>query len=289
MAAGYEVPCMWAGVEFWAVSMSGSANRRWAVYTAAYREGAEQEDLGRDARTEMYQTTLDRETFQKLEKAVNAKQVRLWQHPIFGSFNARVRITQYAKTSKSRISATIEVQEYKAQDIEIVSASPDQKAAQAEARWNDLKDAVDAVENAPDGVTSAMTDADTAWSDVYNQTQSAELGNAEWQDVDRSLEQFRTKNTELTNNLREVEDQPETWNAIDLGLRASADLEDFVESTRAEPQVRRVLKLTADTDVYSLAYAIWGHGQFVDDIIDQNNILDPFFIELGTELELPPP
>ena len=129
MSAGHEVKASWGGVSFWVSAIQGSRPRRIAKYTGAFRDGATTEDMGRNPRVEVFTVYLDRDTFIKLENAVDTKKVQLFTHPIFGSFNARLNILNYSKGPKSLLQVSIEVTEEKAQALsaDYSDSSPDKQ------------------------------------------------------------------------------------------------------------------------------------------------------------------
>lgn len=288
MMADYEPNASWAGVTFWVTDLSGSAQRRWAVYEGAYRDGGESDDLGRKPRQETYQASLTVQDFIKLEKAVNAREVHLFHHLFLGKFNARLRILTYAKSVKSRIRCAIEVLEYRGQDTAVITPSANQKGAQAAALWSDAYNAIQNMETPVEDVNTSFDDAAESWSALYEVIQLADAGQATWEDVDRARSAFSTAANVLIEQLQAVEDSPEAWNAIDATLRAQAEILEFADVTLAEPAYQPALRLTATTDLYTLCWNIWGHGDYVDQIFATNNLLDPFMIPEGTELKMPP-
>ncbi len=281
----------WAGISFEVVTVSGGAPRRIASYEGTYREGAVNVDLGRQPRIEVHRAKLTKDDYLKLEKAVNAKRPRLFTHPVFGvSYLARLNLPSYNWANKSHGEIDIQVIEEGAQALSITSPSADQRASQTSALWDDVQEAIDAIETTPDSVSDASDDLSESWTDLHQKTHLAEQGEATWADVDRSLNAFSDLADTLIEQLRELDEETSSWNAVDGLIRAYDATVQFVDSTRAVPEHRAKIKIDGDTDIYTWAFHTWGHGDYVDTILAYNDevIIDPWMITAGMELEIPP-
>jgi hypothetical protein len=196
-------------------------------------------------------------------------------------------MTNYSRGSKQLISATLQIIEEKAQPISLQYASADQQKSKAKALWDDASAATGDLPDPDTDFTVANDDMTDKWDDLYEVTGAASEGADDWTAVDRAVSAFETSSDTVMNKLRDNVSDPESWTASDLIMRARSAILDFVETTRAPPINRAPMKINTTTDLYSLCGSVFGDYENVQDILDENNILDPFMLEAGTEILIP--
>jgi prophage DNA circulation protein len=86
------VKASYAGISFWAESVSGRAPRRVIEHQSFGRTGSDTEDTGAPSRRDTISARMDYDSYIDLYKAVHGGKPRLFTHPIFGSWQARASI-----------------------------------------------------------------------------------------------------------------------------------------------------------------------------------------------------
>jgi prophage DNA circulation protein len=280
----------WRGVSFNVQKIADSFPRRWVEHEYPYVDGSDTEDMGRRARdTQITAVFLGPDYLDGLSdliKEVGKGKAGTFQHPLLGTYKARLSIERIEHDDTFRDGCMLELQvkeEGTAGDIEelestyFLEAEATSAIDAAESAMDDVLDALeeigDAVDTVQDAIDSAREFVEEATAAVTKAVQSL---NKTIRKVDKAIKSAKRltdlDSYNLVKELRQVD-----RNVQKLGKRVLGDK--WPMKTR---------EVAADTSATALVMDWYGDASRADEIAELNNatVRNPFYIPKGTVLQV---
>lgn len=277
------------GFKFWAQSITGPDSRRIVKHPSWGRTGLSTEDTGSDGRHERIVATLTEAEYATLRTLVHTAKVHQFSGA-FGSFSARGNITSRERfEDDEKVRVELEFIEDTSQPLlsPFDDESPDSKKNAAQTNFDDTNEEMSST---PGDTTSQVIYAEysNAWTDYDNAITGYDEGNRDWQDVEGTLGELKEKGWAVIDNLRNFDSLQEgAYRVNSLIIRTLNKAHEYVKSIREQGISWFILEIKAPQDVYGLCLDVYGDTKFAEQIISRNSLLDPFYIDIGTQLEMP--
>jgi prophage DNA circulation protein len=279
--------------KFWALSASGPDGRRIIKHQGWGRNGPSTEDTGSDGRHERITAELTEDEYLDLRTLCHKAEVKVFNHPLLGSWRARVNIPNRSVdfSNVDRIQVELEFIE----DTDQPPASPydDETPAAKISRARSLYDDVADIMTASDspGNTDTATNwatFQTSWSAFDAQADFWDDAESDWQDVEKALDQVKTDAVALVEDLQAFTTFQEGASEVTSNLmRCLHTSHEYIDAIKQQGKQWYAVQANALTDLYTICLQVYGHTDNVDQILSRNNILDSFYIDVGTTLEFP--
>jgi hypothetical protein len=288
-----RVQASFAGVEFWALSSTGPDGRRIVKHQGWGRVGASTEDTGSDGRHERITAQLTKTEYDSLRKLCHEAKVRQFQHPLLGSWRARINIP--TRTVDGSNTDLIDTELEFIEDTDQPPASPyddetpQAKKTQAKSLYDDSADTMGGTPGDSD-TQILWTEYAAAWALFDEQTENYDDTQSSWQDVEKALDACKVAGWAVIDNLGAFTTYQEGASEVCSQIaRTLAIAHDYIWSIRQMGVQWFNVQVDSPTDVFTLCLDLYDNCDNADAIIDRNDVLDSFYLPVGTVLECPVP
>jgi len=280
------------GVEFLVTSFQTRRGRRVAEYATPGATGSSVEDLGRNAVRDTVSAPLDPETFAKLTEAADKGKISTFGHPLLGSYEALIGDISGDSEGNTvnTIQVSIEFIEASAQPILLgVTISRDSAKQSADASFGTFGDLFDGIDltltvfDDLEGFVDSFKDAYNATSDFFESTTQA------FQDLSRAAQDVVSFGQSVIDEVRNVADTigDIANEMIDTTLAVVDGVRTVVDTVAAEVEQVYTFTTMVASDLPSILQRRFIDPLRLEEILDANGLIDPFFIPAGVALDLP--
>jgi prophage DNA circulation protein len=279
------------GVEFDVQKTTDSLMRRWSEHTYPFKDGADIDDMGREARpTKLTAVFIGQDASERLGKlvlVVDRGETATFQHPLFGSWQAKMRIPSIDAVHSFRDGYVVELEvkeDGTATELPTIF-SIDTMEDTISGNLEEVSAAVSAVQAAGaawDAAVSAVNDAIDAVNDLVNKAKSyaAKVEQA----VNKVRSTIQKAQRALNNAITSATKIFAVTNAL---MKTGASCLKLARSvTSSAPSMHeRVIKAASSTAL--LAQDLYGDGSRRTEIESANNVRNPAMISSGEKLSAP--
>ncbi len=265
------------GVSFEVLNTSDTIERRVVDAEIPYRNGGEQDDLGRRSRPTTIRAVLHGPDYLArlgaLQNAVDDDEPALFRHPLLGSWNARVvrLVVDHDSSTRDQCAVTMELRE-DGLDAELPDLFSVEAAAEAlTARATAVTDAAAEESISSTALSTAVDDAGDFVDDLESQTT----------DLTTRFEQLRDRANAAIADIEATIDDVTSFETIDQLRRMVLDAKQIKD--RAEALLPRVVERTtaAQTSLASLIGELYGDPTRAAAVEGLNRLTNPFAIPAG--------
>jgi len=282
-------------VKFWATRATPqSTPRRVVQYTGIGITGAVTEDLGRNARTEILNATVDETVYLDLDGIKNAGKVVTIVHPLFGVFEGRLVDVTYDAGPNDMVDIVCTVVEHgDPTDFFIIKVGTTASKKQSvDAVFADLD--LDELGDFPtsSGLPSAGAGLSNGYSNFSSVMSAVSAGDGLWADVSAAYSELAEAGNTLIEAVDAFEDATqEMIDMVDTTYELIDVARDYVDAM--EKQVADVwqnLRIDTPLSLAEIALELVGDAseETIDLILDRNpTLIDICAVPIGVTLSIP--
>ena len=278
-------------VEFEVEKTSDSLMRRWSEHTYPFKDGADIDDMGREARptklTAIFVGEDASERLGKLMLVIDKGETATFQHPLFGSWQAKARLPSIECIHSFRDGYRVEIEvkeDGTATELPTIF-SIDSLTDSVDAEVSTLQSALDAVEAAGDAWDAAVEAVDDAIDAVNDLVSKAKSYAAK---VEQAVNKVRSTIQRAQRSLNKAIASPtkifDVTNSLMRTGAACLKLGRSVTSS-APRMVKNTVKAASSTAL--LAQALYGDGSRRTELEEANNIRNPAMLSAGISITAP--
>lgn len=283
------IKASFGGIEFWAESSSCSSSRRIIEHGAFGRTGAETEDTGAPARRDMLTLRATYDDYKKFYQLAHQAKVRLFVHPVHGSWMARANITQESiePGSVGVVKFHVEFIEHSTATLATQETKDTHRAIKNEidSIADDIEETIDTTDVS---VSDAYEDYQESFTTYTDTVESYDAGTREDVDIKRALADLREKSNSVVSAMDEVEDYIENQESVVGSIyRLAAKANELANALEYNAFSDWQMRVESWGDAYSLARDFYGDLTVAEIILKKNRLVDLLAIPPGTVLRMP--
>jgi len=286
-------------VKFWATRATPQPTpRRIVQYGGVGVNGATTDDLGKDARTEILNATVDEDIYVDLDEIKDSADVVTCVHPLFGVFQGRLVDVTYDAGPDDMVDIVCTLIEHgdPANLFILNVTSTAAKKQSADSVFNDMSGDLDDLDDFPSdsGLPSAATGLSDGFSDFSAVMTAAQSGDALWAEAANAYTGLAEAGNVLIDAIDAVEDATdEMIGLVDSTYELIAEARGFVDAMEKQvSQVWQDFQVVNPLSLAEIALEFMGDAsdEAIDTLLDRNpNLIDICAVPVGVSLSIPVP